>query len=205
MFHSKLLLMSAFMVTTSGFLFGRNLRNLRCTTRSLGKLEEASTIGYDVEAWKKGFKSCIEEICVVTNNSIPLDLCGTFFRNGPGLYEIGKDQILHPFDADGMIFAATFKEGTAVLRNRIIQTKGYVKEKKARKLLLRPSFSLLSGGFLRNIFNIKIKNTANTNIIYWADRLLALSEAGLPYRIEPDSLRTIGDYTFQGLLNVVDE
>lgn len=56
------------------------------------------------------------------------------------------------------------------------------------------------GGFLSNIFDTSIKNVANTNVIYWAGRLLALWEGGMPYRLEVDSLRTLGEYTFKGLL-----
>lgn len=60
----------------------------------------------------------------------------------------------------------------------------------------------MSGGKLVNILNPIPKNTANTNIIYWAGRLLALWEGGLPHRLEPDSLRTVGAYTLKGVNNL---
>jgi all-trans-8'-apo-beta-carotenal 15,15'-oxygenase len=53
---------------------------------------------------------------------------------------------------------------------------------------------------LRNALDLKQKNVANTNIIYWAGRLLALWEGGLPHRLEADSLRTLGTYTFKGAI-----
>ena len=48
--------------------------------------------------------------------------------------------------------------------------------------------------------DIYIKNVANTKVIYWGERLLALWEGGLPHRMEADSLRNLGEYTFKGLL-----
>jgi all-trans-8'-apo-beta-carotenal 15,15'-oxygenase len=48
---------------------------------------------------------------------------------------------------------------------------------RANKILFRGAFGTQrSGGFLANIFDARIKNVANTNVIYWAGRLLALWE-----------------------------
>jgi len=83
-----------------------------------------------------------------------------------------------------------------------ILTKGYKREKKAKRILYRGAFGTgRNGGMFSNMFDTKIKNVANTNVIYWGDRLLALWEGGLPYLMEPDSLRTIREYTIGGLLN----
>lgn len=46
---------------------------------------------------------------------------------------------------------------------------------------------------------------ANTNALYWGGRLFALWEGGLPHRLEPESLRTVGEYTFKGLLKKGDK
>jgi len=51
-----------------------------------------------------------------------------------------------------------------------------------------------------NIFDVKVKNVANTNVMYGGGKLLALWEGGLPYRLEPDTLRTVGEYKLKGLL-----
>ena len=53
------------------------------------------------------------------------------------------------------------------------------------------------GNFLQTTF----KNVANTNVIYWGGRLLALWEGGLPYKLDPKTLRTDSkEYTMRGLL-----
>jgi len=45
------------------------------------------------------------------------------------------------------------------------------------------------------------KNAANTNIIGYANRMLALWEAGLPHELKPETLETVGMYDFGGKLN----
>jgi all-trans-8'-apo-beta-carotenal 15,15'-oxygenase len=126
-------------------------------------------------------------------------------RNGPGKFEVGKTQILHPFDCDGLISAITLKDGEAMFRNSFVRTKGFVAERRYRKVLYRGIFgNQRKSGLLGNLFDTKMKNLANTNVIYWAGRLLALWEAGIPYKLEPDCLRTEGTYTFKGALDKSD-
>ena len=122
-------------------------------------------------------------------------------RNGYGKFKIGKEQVMHPFDGDGLVSAVTFNNGTAWFRNRFIRTNGFVQERHAKKILFRGAFGTPKpGGILANFLNVKLKNTANTNIVYWANRLLALWEAGNPQQLEPASLSTIGEYKMRGVL-----
>ena len=144
----------------------------------------ATTETYDLEAWKKGFSTCAKEICEKLPGTVPKDIKGTYYRNGYGKFEVGKDKVVHPFDADGMMCAITIEEGNAIFRNRIIRTAGYVKEQKARRILYRGAFGTQrQGGALSNIFDVNIKNVANTNAMYWGNRLFALWEGGLPHRL----------------------
>jgi all-trans-8'-apo-beta-carotenal 15,15'-oxygenase len=100
-----------------------------------------------------------------------------------------------------MVSAVTFQNGTALFRNKFVRTKGYKREIKAKKILYRGIFGTrASGGWLANLFALNPKNVANTNIIYWAGRLLALWEGGLPHKLEPDSLQTVGEVTVGGVL-----
>ena len=161
----------------------------------------AETLTYDVNAWRaggdpfdlimsflplptssssacsSGFSTCEQEICEVLPGVVPVDLKGTYFRNGYGKFEIGNDKVMHPFDADGLMCAITIENGKAIFRNRFVRTKGFLGEKRARKILYRGAFGTQrSGGAFANIFDTKIKNVANTNALYWAGRLFALWE-----------------------------
>jgi all-trans-8'-apo-beta-carotenal 15,15'-oxygenase len=163
---------------------------------------------YHQQDWQKGYESQPNEYDYPIKNiegEIPPELVGTLFRNGPGLLDIGGVQLQHPFDGDGMISAITFKEGKAYYRNRFIQTQGYVEEQAAGKPVYRGVFGTQKpGGWLANAFDLRIKNIANTNIIYWGGKLLALWEAAEPHRLDPKTLETMGIDYLDGLLKPGD-
>jgi all-trans-8'-apo-beta-carotenal 15,15'-oxygenase len=165
-------------------------------------------LSYDLQQWKRGYESQpnedryqIEEI----EGVIPQELTGTLFRNGPGLLDIGGIPIDHPFDGDGMICAFTFKDGKAYFRNRFVETEFYLQEKAAGKILYRGVFGTAKpGGWLNNLFDLRLKNIANTNVIYWGDKLLALWEAAEPHRLNPKTLDTEGLDYLDGVLKPGD-
>lgn len=130
-----------------------------------------------------------------------LKLYYKYFRNGGGKFEAGESLITHPFDADGMMAAVDIQNGTATFRNRMIRTEVFNKERKAQRIVTRGSFGTpKSGGFLANLLDPRLRDVANTNVIYWNKQLLALFESTTPHRLEPDSLRTIGKTRLNGLL-----
>eukprot|EP00979_Chaetoceros_neogracilis_P016788 scaffold9434_cov267-Chaetoceros_neogracile.AAC.1 len=51
-----------------------------------------------------------------------------------------------------------------------------------------------------NAFKTNIKNSANTQVISFGGKVLALFEAGLPYRLDPETLETLGEDTMGGIL-----
>jgi all-trans-8'-apo-beta-carotenal 15,15'-oxygenase len=164
---------------------------------------------YDRQQWKQGYQSqpneydyFIEEI----DGVIPEQLQGTLFRNGPGLLDVHGTPLKHPFDGDGMISAVSFlSNGKVHFRNRFVRTEGYVKEKETGKMIYRGVFGTQKpGGILKNFWDTKIKNIANTNVIYWGKKLLALWEAAEPYNLDPTTLETIGIDYLNGVLNPGD-
>jgi all-trans-8'-apo-beta-carotenal 15,15'-oxygenase len=77
-----------------------------------------------------------------------------------------------------------------------------LEEQKAGKILYRGVFGTQKpGGLLANAFDFKLKNIANTNVIYWGGKLLALWEAADPYRLDPYTLETLGKEHFNGVLS----
>lgn len=162
------------------------------------------TPSYSLQEWQRGYQSLRDEFDYWIEDiqgEIPPDLQGTLFRNGPGLLDVGGESLHHPFDGDGMVCSIAFANGRAYFRNRFVRTDGFVAEQKAQKLLYRGVFGTQKpGGWLANAFDLRLKNIANTQVIYWGGKLLALWEAAEPHRLDPHSLETLGlDYLDGGL------
>lgn len=163
-----------------------------------------SSTAYTREDWKNGYESQPEEFAYWVDDiegEIPAGLCGTVFRNGPGLTDINGYRLRHPFDGDGMINSMAIKNGKAFYRNRFVRTEGYIAEQRSGKPEYRGVFGTQKpGGWLANAFDFNFKNIANTHVVYWGGKLLALWEAAEPHRLEPTTLQTIGLDRLDGLL-----
>ena len=127
------------------------------------------------------------------DGEIPRDLAGTYYRNGPNpAYEpLGR---YHWFDGDGMIHAIHLEDGRASYRNRWVRSRGLEEERAAGRAVYPGIFDMQPSEM--PIY----KNTANTNIVWHAGKLLALMEAALPTQLRPDTLATLGEYDFGGRL-----
>ncbi len=159
---------------------------------------------YSKQDWQKGYQSQRREesyYLELLSGSVPQDLTGTFFRNGPGLLDINGIPVQHPFDGDGMVCQFSFQGGKVHFQNRFVRTQGFVEEQAAGTILYRNVFGTQkAGGWLKNAFDFKQKNIANTNIIYWGNKLLALWEGGLPHRLDPKTLDTLSLEKLNGVL-----
>ncbi len=166
--------------------------------------EENPTKSYNKKEWQRGYLSQPNEYEYLIDDiegEIPPELSGTLFRNGPGLLDIHGTPIHHPFDGDGAIASISFRNGKAFFRNRFVRTEAYVQEQEAGKILYRGVFGTKKpGGWLNNVFDLRLKNIANTNVIYWGGKLLALWEAAEPYCLDPATLETIGIDYLDGVL-----
>lgn len=159
--------------------------------------------------------------------TVPDDLVGTLYRNGPGKFGINGERVQHVLDADGLVLQLSFPPpGTGKrefrFKSRFVETEAMMNEENAGKFLYRSTFGT---GPLPDIFpsprrglnsdprqepwhaklfgrafKTTIKNSANTQIISFGGKLLALFEAGLPHRLDPTTLNTLGEDTLGGLL-----
>ncbi|EDX85963.1 Retinal pigment epithelial membrane protein [Synechococcus sp. PCC 7335] len=165
-------------------------------------------LSYTREDWTSGYRSQPEEFAYWIDDvegEIPADLEGTVFRNGPGLTDINGYRLKHPFDGDGMINSIAFKGGKAFYRNKFVKTEAFIAEQKSGKPEYRGVFGTQKpGGWLANAFDLRLKNIANTHVVYWGGKLLALWEAAEPHRLDPRTLKTIGIDSLDGLLKKGD-
>jgi len=160
---------------------------------------------YDRADWASAFRNVGVELDGVAvraaSGTIPAELKGTLYRNGPGRLERGGQWVHHPFDGDGMITALRFEAGEAQLRNRFVRTEGFEAEEQAGKFLYRGVFGTQKpGGVAANAFDLRLKNIANTHVVRLGDQLLALWEAAEPHALDPDTLETRGLSLLDGVL-----
>lgn len=128
---------------------------------------------------------------------IPQELNGTFYRNGPNPQYVYSENY-HMYEGDGMIHAITFCNGQVNYKNRWIRTEKFLAERKARK-------SLFGGmrDFMAQDESVKncSRNTANTNVIWHHNQLLALNEGSLPFNLNKDDIAQGDIYTFNQILD----
>ncbi|MCS0611504.1 carotenoid oxygenase family protein [Massilia kyonggiensis] len=125
---------------------------------------------------------------------IPAGLQGTFFRNGPGRFELGGERYHHWFDGDGFAQAWRIEGGTVTHQGRFVETRKFLDESAAGQFLY-PAFgtNVARRGFRDN----DSLNTANTNLLPFNDRLYALWEGGSATELDPATLATVGLHTWR--------
>lgn len=130
---------------------------------------------------------------------IPRDLDGAYVRIGSNPRFLPKGRY-HWFDGDGMIHGMHFSGGAATYRNRWVRTPAFLAESEAGHALWtgvteRPDFTNPRGPF---------KDTANTDLVFHAGKLLALWWlGGVPHVVGLPDLDTRGAETFGGRLPTV--
>lgn len=124
--------------------------------------------------------------------TIPRDLRGVLYRNGPGLFDRGGLRKRCILDGDGMIQAIRISDGNAHFRNRFVRTKKYLDEESAGRYLYETWTTQAPGGMLTNV-GTNIANQAGVTVIRRGDKLYAFDESAQPYELDPETLKTIGE------------
>ncbi len=130
----------------------------------------------------------------VVKGRLPRDLQGSFYRNGPGRFELGGERYHHWFDGDGFAQRWTIAGGKVVHHGRFVETRRFLDESQAGQFLY-PAFGTHVAR--RGVRDNDTMNAANTNLLPFAGRLYALWEGGSATEMDPDSLSTIGIKTWR--------
>ncbi|MDE2457391.1 MAG: carotenoid oxygenase family protein [Burkholderiales bacterium] len=118
---------------------------------------------------------------------IPADLNGVYMRCGPNP-RFAPNGRYHPFDGDGMIHAAEFRQGKLTVRNRWVRTDAWQREDAAGRATYWGIRETLAGRDDK-----PLKDGANTDLVGHGGKVLALwYMAGDAYEIDPLTLETLG-------------
>ena len=78
-----------------------------------------------LQAWLKAHRPVTSELYAtlpILEGSLPIDLRGVLFRNGPGRFAVGDSHYGHLFDGDGLVLrfaiGATSSDSRPVIRYR---------------------------------------------------------------------------------------
>ena len=130
---------------------------------------------------------------------VPKDMNGTFFRvGGDFLYPpLFADDA--PLNSDGYISAFRFHNGVVDYKGRYVRTKRFEADRAANRQLY---------GYYRNPYTDdpsvrdptrpNLRTVSNTAPVIHAGKLFTLKEDGLPHRIDPVTLETLGTWDFNG-------
>ncbi|KAK7710977.1 hypothetical protein SLS57_008296 [Botryosphaeria dothidea] len=142
----------------------------------------------DFSGATRPFRADAELDDLEVEGEIPPELNGTFYRvmHDPyyprDYYKAGSKTI--PFDGDGSISAFRIKDGKCAFKQRYVLTERFLAERRAGRAM----FGILKTPFSHHPCVRAVQdNTANTNVIVHAGKLLALSEQGPPYELDPTS------------------
>ena len=145
-------------------------------------------------SWKQAFSQPgIEfepQTLEVIFGTIPTGLQGSFYRNGPALFERGGEPIEHWCDGDGAILGIHFNGTDATGVYRFVQTESYQAEAKADKFIFG-SYGRTPKGPIWKEIGLPMKNTANSGVLALPDKVLALWEGGSPYALDRQNLTTL--------------
>lgn len=141
----------------------------------------------------------------VVHGEIPQDLYGAYLRNGPNPVFQPKG-MYHWFDGDGMVHGVYFRDGRASYVRKWVRTHA-LREEIARGGV---TLSGIMGPFdLSRVADVHsavnpdyCKDTSNTTLVHYRGRILSQwYNAGRVYALDPLTLDTLGQETFDGALD----
>ena len=130
----------------------------------------------------------------VVEGHLPAGLQGSFYRNGPGRFELAGERYHHWFDGDGFAQRWIISGGKVAHQGRFVETRKFLDESAAGQFLY-PAFG--TQVTRRGVRDNDTMNAANTNLLPLGGKLYALWEGGSATEVDPGTLATVGIKTWR--------
>ncbi|MGI2116816.1 carotenoid oxygenase family protein [Shewanella oncorhynchi] len=158
-------------------------------------LDNAQTVAR--EPWAIGFSGAeadYQPLTMQVSGEWPAQLSGNLYRNGPAKMSRAGKAYQHWFDGDGMVQQFSVANGQIQHQAKFIQTKKFKVEEAAGAFKYTTAGTVIPNALpIRNNDDL---NVANTSLLPRHGELLALWEAGSPYRLDAQTLTTLGVKSF---------
>lgn len=137
----------------------------------------------------------------VVQGKVPVDLAGTYLRNGPNPRFAPIGSYTFPIDGDGMVHGVWFADGVVRYRNRFVETPALRAEERLGRAVWPGlmTFDPPPASLVGDTLGATIKDLPDINVVRHGGRILALAEGNRPFELTPD-LATVGPWTFDGAL-----
>jgi len=125
---------------------------------------------------------------IIIENTIPSDLKGTLYRNGPSIFERNGVRKNHILDGDGFITALNISDSKATFKGEFVKTSKFIAEENAGEFLFD------TWDFANQNNNIGILSTDNdsnqssVSVKYIDGTLYTFDESAPPYLIDTNDL-----------------
>ena len=158
-------------------------------------------------SYTDGLRSLDSEVRVdslALEGALPEWLQGSLLRTGPALWEVGGRTMNHWFDGFAMLHRFGIADGGVSYANRFLESTAYRAAAEKDEIAYSefatdPCRSLFQRVF--SVFDPKISDNANVNLVKLGERFIAMTETPLPVQFDAETLETAGvAYEAPGLL-----
>lgn len=125
-----------------------------------------------------------------SKGEVPPWLSGTLIRNGPALFNVGKEYVPHWFDGLAMLHSFRFADGKLFYKNKFLRTSAY------ETMVVNKSLNFSGFGQIGAKTETQFIPNANINVARFANSYVALTETPLPVIFDKQSLDTIGLFSY---------
>ena len=150
-----------------------------------------------------GFRSLTAEtlspVALAVTGELPAWLEGTLLRTAPSKFEVGARSYNHWFDGLAMLHRFAFAQGRVTYANRFLQSQAFraaqaTAEISYAEFATDPCRTLF--GRVAALFDPKLTDNCNVNVVSYAGATVALTETTMPLRFAPDTLATLGLFAY---------
>ncbi|XP_013381574.1 beta,beta-carotene 15,15'-dioxygenase [Lingula anatina] len=148
-------------------------------------------------------KETLEPVEGRVTGTIPSWLSGSFYRNGPGKYEVGDTKYNHLFDGLALLQKFSIKDGRISYQNKFLKSETFLKNMKANRIVVSEFGTLAHPDPCKTLFqrffsyfyldeDEMMTDNCSVNIFPMGDQLYASTETKWLRKIDPETLETPG-------------